>query len=98
MEGKKVKHIGTKKLITNFLNIGLGMIAIGYVLVLIKIVLLKYGFTSGERSINLVPFEFLKLFNGGTELDIALKNVLGNTAIFIPLGIFVSYILKKRVW
>lgn len=97
MEVNKVNNINTKKVIKNFLNIGIGIIGIVYLIVLIKIILFKYGLTSEARSLNLVPFEFLNVFIDRTELDIALKNVLGNIAIFIPLGIFISYMIKKKI-
>lgn len=85
-----------KQIVRKFLEIGILIIAFGYVYSLLKIILFKYGFTSDVRSINLSPFTFLKMFSDKTAYDVALKNVLGNIAIFIPLGIFCTYVLREK--
>ncbi|MBE5960221.1 MAG: VanZ family protein [Lachnospiraceae bacterium] len=85
-----------KKVMRSFLNIGLVIIAVGYLYMLLKIVLFKYGFTTDVRSLNMIPFRFLQMFRDGTALDVALKNILGNIAIFIPLGIYVSLLSKNH--
>lgn len=85
-----------KGIVRKILEIGLIVIAVGYFYVLLKIVLFKYGFTSELRSINLHPFTFLKMFSDKTAIDVALKNTLGNVAIFIPLGIFGAYVLREK--
>jgi hypothetical protein len=36
------------------------------------------------------------MFSDGTAIDVALKNILGNVAIFIPLGIFSAYVLREK--
>lgn len=80
-------------------NLTILMIAICYISVLLKIVMFKYGFTSGMRSLNVVPFTFLRMFSGAVQVDVALKNILGNVAVFVPLGVIFSYIWKRAsVW
>lgn len=80
-------------------NITIAMISICYVSVLLKIVMLKYGYTSGLRGINLVPFTFLSMFSGDTAIEVALKNVLGNIAVLVPLGVLLAYVMKKAtIW
>lgn len=75
----------------------MGIIIIGYVYSLLKIILFKYGFTSEAREINMIPFQFIKMFSGqDITIDVALKNILGNIAIFIPLGILISRLLPKK--
>lgn len=78
------------------LKTGLCMITVVYLYVLIRIVLFKYGFVSVGRSINMRPLNFLTMLSDGTALDVALKNILGNVAIFIPLGILSAYVLHRR--
>jgi glycopeptide antibiotics resistance protein len=89
-------YMKNKGIVCRFLKVGLIIIAVGYFYALLKIVLFKYGFTSEVRSINLSPFTFLNMFSDGTAYDVALKNILGNIAIFIPLGIFCAYILHEK--
>lgn len=79
-------------------KLGLLLIAAVYVLALVKIVLLKSGLSSEHRYLQLVPFTFIKdLQNPLLGLDVVLKNVLGNFAIFIPLGILLPSLLPKRL-
>jgi len=86
-----------KKIFKYALNVVMGVIIIGYVYSLLKIILFKYGFTSDAREINMIPFQFIKMFSGqDITIDVALKNILGNIAIFIPLGILISRLLPKK--
>ncbi len=43
---------------------------------------------------NIVPFKEIFRYKMGSELFI--KNILGNIILFIPFGVFVSYIMKTR--
>lgn len=85
-----------EKLWKRRLYVGLIGIMLVYAFALIKIVLLKSGFTTELRSIQYIPFSFVKdLSNPEAGIDIVLKNVLGNFAIFIPLGILLPLFIKK---
>lgn len=51
-------------------------------------------------TIQLIPFHFVKEYNRLIELDlfylkIAIKNVLGNVVLFVPLGFLVPLIYKR---
>lgn len=83
-------------LTSKFLTAGLIAIAFVYILALVKIVLLKYGFTTEMRTLNLIPFSFVSDFtNPDNTVDVVLKNVLGNFALFIPLGMLLPIFFKK---
>jgi len=83
-------------LTSKFLTVGLITIAAVYILALVKIVLLKNGFTTEMRALNLTPFSFVSDFtNPGNTVDVVLKNVLGNFALFIPLGMLLPIFFKK---
>jgi glycopeptide antibiotics resistance protein len=43
---------------------------------------------------NFIPFKEILRYEPGSKLFI--KNILGNIILFIPFGLFVSYILKSR--
>lgn len=96
--GIRMVSVYSKKIIRKIMEAALIIVAIGYVYALLKIVLFKYGLTTGERSLNLQPFDWNNMLSGGTTLDVSLKNILGNIAIFIPLGIYTSLLLKKNIW
>lgn len=49
---------------------------------------------------NFVPFRtistyILALVNGSMNIDIPLKNLLGNIVMFMPMGLYLPYYLKK---
>lgn len=67
-----------------------------YLLLLIWIILFKTSFTISEfislsktRSINLIPFYY------PTEVNFHLREVIANTLIFVPLGIYLKMLNKK---
>jgi glycopeptide antibiotics resistance protein len=80
-----------------------------YILFLIKLLLLSRVsllelFNSQRvlnRSINIIPFHSIKeyIFNSDAEVKrFALSNVVGNVAVFIPLGTYLALLKKdKRV-
>ena len=51
-----------------------------------------------ERSINLIPFasiaEFMSSHSSGTG-RVAFANVVGNILIFVPLGVYVSWLRQR---
>lgn len=79
------------------IRVGLIAISLVYIAVLLKIVLLKSGTDSSEfRHVQYIPFAFIKDFIDSTgSIDVLLKNVLGNFAIFIPLGILLPCLFQK---
>ncbi|MUV38849.1 hypothetical protein JNUCC1_02720 [Lentibacillus sp. JNUCC-1] len=51
-------------------------------------------------SSNLVPFKTINayvqvLINGSMNADIPLKNLLGNVLLFLPMGIYLPFYIKK---
>jgi glycopeptide antibiotics resistance protein len=76
-------------------------IFICYILLLFKILLLSRISLLGHRSINLIPFHSIMEYisaSPGTLRNFAFGNVVGNIAIFIPLGIYLPLFKKdKRV-
>jgi len=51
-------------------------------------------------SSNLVPFRTISiyisaLFDGSMNIDIPIKNLLGNFLMFLPMGIYIPYFIKK---
>ena len=92
MENKARK----KNLMSKMINIILGLITIVYILAVLKIIVFKSGFTTGLRSLNLKPFGLIKdLYLENENLDVILKNILGNFALFIPMGILIPSLFKK---
>ncbi|MGL6104821.1 VanZ family protein [Romboutsia sp.] len=82
--------------ISRIILIGLWGIGIVYILALLKIILFKYGFTTELRSFNFIPFKFIGDYSKGNfSVDVALKNVVGNVAIFIPMGMLILVLFKK---
>ncbi len=86
----------SKKTLSTLLSAALFIIFVCYAAVLLKIILFKYGLGAGMRSWNFVPFRFvLALLHPETSIDVALKNVLGNFAIFIPLGVLTPVLFRR---
>lgn len=85
-----------KRIISSIISIGLWGVAAVYILALLKIILFKYGFTEEIRRLNLIPFTFITdLFSDNTTIDVGLKNVLGNFALFIPMGVLLPLLFKN---
>ena len=64
---------------------------------LIYVMLLFYVVTFQDVNYgtnNFIPFKEILRYEVGSKLFI--KNILGNIILFIPYGLFVSYILKTR--
>lgn len=83
---------------------GLTAIALVYLLVLFKIVLFKSGTDSDAfRNVQYVPFVFIgELIRNESSIDVLMKNVMGNCAIFVPIGILIptffrTFDFKKTV-
>ena len=53
-----------------------------------------------QFSSNFVPFQTISiyinaLFDGSMNIDIPIKNLLGNLLMFLPMGIYLPYLVKK---
>lgn len=77
-----------------------------YIVFLLKIVLFKYfsiidvlnlKTNSGFRSFNLIPFQTVKDFIslGSEDFLWAFSNIIGNIAVFMPLGYLLPLLFKK---
>lgn len=88
----------TNKALRVLLTVGLVLILLVYAAALFKIVLAKYGFAAGLRELNLAPLRFLQ-GDATVDTSVVLKNVLGNIALFIPLGVLVPALSRRpRFW
>jgi glycopeptide antibiotics resistance protein len=52
------------------------------------------------KSSNLVPFKTIityvkAIFDGSMNMDIPIKNLFGNAFMFLPMGIYLPYFLRK---
>ncbi|WML45420.1 VanZ family protein [Neobacillus sp. PS3-40] len=53
-----------------------------------------------EKSSNFVPFKTIStyvkaIFDGSMNLDIPIKNLVGNLIMFFPMGIYLPYLVKR---
>jgi glycopeptide antibiotics resistance protein len=53
-----------------------------------------------KSSSNFVPFKTIStyikaIFEGSMNMDIPIKNLIGNFIMFLPMGIFLSYFIKR---
>ncbi|MFT9597276.1 VanZ family protein [Mesobacillus sp.] len=52
-----------------------------------------------KRSSNFVPFKTIStyikaIFDGSMNMDIPIKNLVGNLFMFLPMGIYIPYFIK----
>lgn len=68
-----------------------------YIIILIYSFFLVRTITFEQPKVNLIPFDMIKLTVMGEHIDYELFFLfLGNIAIFLPLGIFVAALTKKK--
>ncbi|MDQ0971459.1 glycopeptide antibiotics resistance protein [Neobacillus niacini] len=53
-----------------------------------------------KSSSNLIPFKTIStytnaIFNGSMNMDIPIKNLAGNLIMFLPMGIYLPYFIKR---
>ncbi|WP_397538154.1 VanZ family protein [Rummeliibacillus pycnus] len=53
-----------------------------------------------KRSSNFVPFKTIStyikaIYRGSMNIDIPIKNLVGNFIMFLPMGIYLPYFIKK---
>ncbi|WP_144940096.1 VanZ family protein [Paenibacillus sp. 32O-W] len=69
-------------------------------IILFKTIPLSKAFTHPLlelRSVNLIPLRtIIEFISEPMDLVMALTNILGNIAVFVPFGIFISYTVKKK--
>lgn len=92
-----------------FIKIALGFSFVVYILALVIILFLgTRGIVWSETSLleyikhssNIVPFSTIVLYiqaiNDGTmNIDIPIRNLLGNFVLFLPMGIYLPFFFKK---
>lgn len=77
-----------------------------YALVVLKLILFKprysaYVDTLADRMAwaNVSPFSTIMLYaKGQPTWEIALRNLVGNLVLFLPLGIFLPLLLRTHSW
>lgn len=69
-------------------------------IILFKTIPLSKAFTHPLlelRSVNLIPLRtIIEFIREPLDLVMAMTNILGNIAVFVPFGIFISYTVKKK--
>ncbi|WP_078380781.1 VanZ family protein [Sutcliffiella halmapala] len=53
-----------------------------------------------QRSSNFVPFKTISIYvmaiiDGSMNIDIPIKNLLGNLILFFPMGIYLPFLIRK---
>jgi glycopeptide antibiotics resistance protein len=67
--------------------------------VLLKIGLLRFKFSSGIGQANFLPFKtILPYLRGEHGWLIAIINLGGNIALFVPIGFLVPFVYRKMTW
>ncbi|RZK10289.1 MAG: VanZ family protein [Flavobacterium sp.] len=97
------------------MRVGVTVVFIIYIIILVKLVVLKgpffYQIVSGMSynyqmqaaqadygGVNLVPFRTIKAFmnlHPSTSMQVKVFNLLGNVALFIPLGFLLPFVFRK---
>ena len=79
-------------------NFVLGFCSLIYFWMLIKIILLKNGFTNQGYKINFILFDFINQYYDHGLRQTLLINILGNIALFIPLSIILLNYFKSLTY
>ena len=79
-------------------NFVLGLCSLIYFWMLIKIILLKNGFTNQGYKINFILFDFINQYYDHGLSQTLLINILGNIALFIPLSIILLNYFKSLTY
>ena len=54
------------------------------------------GIRGGYRSLNLIPFRSINSYLFHCNFKWAVNNLLGNIAVFVPLGVYVTLLRKNK--
>lgn len=92
----------------NSIKVIIGLSFIFYIIALIVIIFMKpRGYVDDmpfieyvRYSINIFPFRTIStyvkaLINGNMNIDIPVKNLGGNLILFLPMGIYLPFLIKK---
>lgn len=85
---------------TNFKTI-LVIFLVAYIAILIKLIVFKYppGMVFDVTSANYMPFNTIVPYLGGEPTwAIALRNLAGNIAPFVPLGLIAPFLYHPLTW
>lgn len=90
------------------IKIILGISFIFYIFILIVILFMRpsgYVYDKSfieyiRHSINIIPFKTIgtyvkAIFNGNMNMDIPIKNLGGNLILFLPMGIYLPFLVRK---
>ncbi len=67
--------------------------------VLLKIGLLRFKFSPGIGQANFLPFKTILMYlRGEPGRLIAIVNLVGNIALFVPIGFLVAVVYRKMTW
>ncbi|MCD4761874.1 VanZ family protein [bacterium] len=77
------------------------VIIILYLAILIELIVFKYptGMTFSIANANLIPFKtILVYFSGEPTWKIAIRNLLGNIVVLVPLGFLLAAMYQRLKW
>lgn len=69
-----------------------------YAAMVLHIVFFKYGENTEGPSLNLEPFWIFSLLRYDAYRTMGIINILGNIALFLPMGILFSYYNGEKGW
>lgn len=84
---------------TKAVNIIFYIIAACYAVIMLDVFFRINVISSGGetvRSFNLIPFRTIGSYLGDGLSMVTVRNVLGNVAVFIPYGVYLQVMLKKK--
>lgn len=74
-------------------------ILVAYLLALIKLIVFRFPPEVMQSGLNLVPFAtILPQLTGEPSWSIAIKNLVGNIAVFMPLGFLAPFLYSRISW
>lgn len=74
-------------------------IFIAYLALLLKLIVFKHPPGMVLSGANFVPFETIQIYlNGKPTWTVAILNLVGNTALFIPLGFLTPFLHQRIGW
>lgn len=72
-----------------------------YLILILKLIVFKYppGVTFNFSGANFVPFKTILMYLAGEPTwNVAMRNLLGNIVVFIPLGLVIAALYNKMKW
>lgn len=71
------------------------ILSAGYLLFLLSITLFTHNYYTYGRSSNLLPFGSIRLMLESGSILLILKNVIGNMALFVPVGLLFPVLIGQ---